>query len=148
MLCTVRFDAGNNEISELVQTVCIEIEDLSENDNAVVLNVFLQFFDFDGKKTAKRMEWVSWNGMSARDQMKLVLDILSKLLSMCTSTSFIISDEVEGGDVTQVEFRVRVVFQIPPSLAASIGLSRITGMKSISAPSSLRCVSARSTTSP
>ena len=60
MLCTVRFDAGNNEISELVQTVCIEIEDLSENDNAVVLNVFLQFFDFDGKKTAKRMEWVSW----------------------------------------------------------------------------------------
>ena len=56
MLCTVYFDAGNNEISELVQTVCIEIEDLSENDNAVVLNVFLQYFDFDGKKTAQIME--------------------------------------------------------------------------------------------
>ena len=56
MLCTVYFDAGNNEISELVQTVCIEIEDLCENDNAVVLNVFLQYFDFDGKKTAQKME--------------------------------------------------------------------------------------------
>ena len=79
--------------------------------------------------------------------MKLVLDILSKLLSMCTSTTFIISDEVDGGDVPQTEFRVRGALPMSFSLAASVGLSRISGMRSISALSSLLCANARSTTS-
>lgn len=57
MLCIVNYNATNNEISELVQSVCIEIDDLTANEIAHVLNVFMKYFDFEGQKTAGRLEY-------------------------------------------------------------------------------------------
>ena len=56
ILCTASFDASKNQISELVQTICIEMDDLAGNDLIVILNIFMQYFDFEGKTTAGRME--------------------------------------------------------------------------------------------
>ena len=56
ILCTASFDASKNQISELVQTICIEMDDLAANDLVVILNIFMQYFDFEGKTTAGRME--------------------------------------------------------------------------------------------
>ena len=56
MLCTVNYNTTTNDISELVQSVCIEIDDLTGNEVAIVLNVFMQYFDFEGEKTRGRLE--------------------------------------------------------------------------------------------
>lgn len=38
--------------------------------------------------------------------MQIVLDLLPKLLSLCTSTTIIIDSDIEGGGVSMSEFRV------------------------------------------
>ena len=38
--------------------------------------------------------------------MQIVLDLLPKLLSLCTSTTIIIDSDIEGGGVCMNEFRV------------------------------------------
>lgn len=52
------YNATNDEVSELVQSVCIEIDDLTPNEIAHVLNVFIKSFDFEGLKTEGRLEYV------------------------------------------------------------------------------------------
>ena len=38
--------------------------------------------------------------------MQIVLDLLPKLLSLCTSTTIIIDSDIDGGGVSMSEFRV------------------------------------------
>ena len=57
VLCTVYFNATDNEISELTQSICIELDDLTGNEVASILNVFLQYYDFEGQKTSGRSEY-------------------------------------------------------------------------------------------
>ena len=56
LLCTVFLDSSNNEISEVVQTICIDIDDLSEFEVVDEINVFVKSFDFEGKQTRGRIE--------------------------------------------------------------------------------------------
>ena len=56
LLCTVFLDSSNNEISEVVQTICIDIDDLSEYEVVDEINTFVQSFDFEGKKSRGRVE--------------------------------------------------------------------------------------------
>lgn len=46
------------------------------------------------------------NDIKNRKQMQIVLDLLPKLLSLCTSTTIIIDSDIEGGGVSMSEFRV------------------------------------------
>lgn len=46
-----------------MQTICIEIDDLTGNEVAIILNVFSQYFDFEGKRTA----WSDGVGLSFDD---------------------------------------------------------------------------------
>ena len=85
LLCTVFLDSSNNEISEVVQTICIDIDDLSELEVVDEINVFVK--------------------------MKLVLDFLPKLLNLCTSTSTIIDSEDSGNGQTLAAFRVRTLLE-------------------------------------
>lgn len=55
------YNATNNEVSELVQSVCIEVDDLTTNEIAHVLNVFMKSFDFEGLKTEGRLEYVFYH---------------------------------------------------------------------------------------
>lgn len=45
----------------------------------------------------------------SREQMKLVLDFLPKLLNLCTSTSTIIDSEDSASGQTLAAFRVRIL---------------------------------------
>ena len=112
LLCTVFLDSSNNEISEVVQTICIDIDDLSEFEVVDEINVFVKSFDFEGKQTRGRIEcYYSCDFVMCREQMKLVLDFLPKLLNLCTSTSTIIDSEDSGNGQTLAAFRVRILSQ-------------------------------------
>ena len=112
LLCTVFLDSSNNEISEVVQTICIDIDDLSEFEVVDEINVFVKSFDFEGKQTRGRIECLySCDFAMCREQMKLVLDFLPKLLNLCTSTSTIIDSEDSGNGQTLAAFRVRILSQ-------------------------------------
>ncbi len=57
LLCTVDLDASANQISELVQTICLEMDDLSGDEIPAVMGVFMQYFDFEGKKMGSHAEY-------------------------------------------------------------------------------------------
>ena len=57
LLCTVDLDASANQISELVQTICLEMDDLSGDEIPAVMGVFMQYFDFEGKKMGAHAEY-------------------------------------------------------------------------------------------
>lgn len=112
LLCTVFLDSSNNEISEVVQTICIDIDDLSELEVVDEINVFVKCFDFEGKQTRGRSEYFRFPCfVMTREQMKLVLDFLPKLLNLCTSTSTIIDSEDSGNGQTLAAFRVRTLLE-------------------------------------
>lgn len=56
LLCTVYLDSTSNEISEVVQTICIDIDDLSELEVVDEINVFINCFDFEGVRSRGRVE--------------------------------------------------------------------------------------------
>lgn len=57
LMCTVDLDASANQISELVQTICLEMDDLSLSEIPSVMGVFMQYFDFEGKKMGSHAEY-------------------------------------------------------------------------------------------
>ena len=105
-MCTVDLNSSTNKISEVVQSICLEMDDLTGSEIPSVISVFMQYFDFDGKKMNSHAEWRIWASLTRREQMKQVLDLLTKLLTMCDSTTILVDSEMEEGGVTLSEFRV------------------------------------------
>lgn len=77
--------------------------------------------------------------------MKLVLDLLPKLLTMCTSTTYIIDSEIDGGGMSLADYRVGFIVLSHHRHGILIELSNVSGLTSICVQSSLLYENARLT---
>ena len=72
--------------------------------------------------------------ITMREQTKLVLDLLPKLLTMCTSTTYIIDAEIDGGGMSPADYRVEFDIISHYRHDTSIESSSVSGLMSISVP--------------